>query len=179
VLTQFTPRFQMPYPSVMACNPRHITHHTEHERSLVTIHALSRDLPDHTRRYNTRNTTVIPLLLLYFFPLHFPIFPLHLPIFPFDLLELVPSLSLVYINSATSRTHKVGKREAAFYSKRSPDPSLYDDEAGLYLERLEMHGQRDIPPLHEPSTASAHDMKGRKPGYPVSFPVLREDRFSD
>jgi hypothetical protein len=36
---------------------------------------------------------------------------LHLPIFPFDLVELVPSLSLVYINSATSRTHEVGKRQ--------------------------------------------------------------------
>jgi hypothetical protein len=130
VLTQFTPRFQMPYPSMMACHPRLITHYTEHARSLVTIHALSRDLPDHTRRSNTRNTTVIPLQLLDIFPLHFPIFPLHLPIFPlhlpifpFDLLDRVPSLSLVYINSATSRTHEVGKREAAFYSQRSPDPS--------------------------------------------------------
>jgi hypothetical protein len=123
VLTQFTPRFQMPYPSVMACHPRHITHYTEHERSLVTIHALSRDIPDHTRRSNTRNTTVIPLQLLDFFPLHFPIFPLHLPILPFDLLELVPSLPLAYINSAPSRTHEFGKREAAFYYQRSPDPS--------------------------------------------------------
>jgi hypothetical protein len=124
VLTQFTPRFQIPYPSVMACLPRNITHYTEHARSLVTIHALSRDLPDHTRRSNTRNTTVIPLQLLDFFQLHFSIFPLHLPIFPFDLVELVPSLSLVYINSATSRTHKVGKREAAFKTKITPDPSV-------------------------------------------------------
>jgi hypothetical protein len=133
VLTHFTPRFKMPYPSVMACNPRHITHYTEHARSLVKIHALSRDLPNHTRRSNTRKSTVIPLQLLDFFPLHFPIFPLHLqifplhlPIFPFDLVELVPSLSLVYINSATSRTHEVGKREAAFYSQRSPYPSGAD-----------------------------------------------------
>jgi hypothetical protein len=73
-------------------------------------------------------TTVIPLQLLDFFPLHFPIFPWHLPIFPFDLLELVPSLSLVYINSATSRTHEVGKMEAAFKTKITPDTS-----ASLYL----------------------------------------------
>jgi hypothetical protein len=143
VLTQFTPRFQLPYTSVMACHPRHITHYTEHERSLVTIHALSRDLPDHTRRSDTRNTTIIPLQLQDFFPLHFqifplhlpifpfhfpifplhlPIFPLHFPIFPFDLVELVPSLPLANIDSVTSRTHEVGKREAAFYSQRSPDP---------------------------------------------------------
>jgi hypothetical protein len=135
----------MPYPSVMACHPRNITHYTEHARSLVTFHALSRDIPDHTRRSNTRNTTLIPLQLLNFFPLYFPIFPLHLPIFPlhlpifplhlpifplhlpifpFDLVELVTSPSLVYINSATSRTHEVGKREAAFKTKITPDPSL-------------------------------------------------------
>jgi hypothetical protein len=114
----------MPYPSVMAFHPRRITHYSEHARSLVTIHALSRDLPDHTWRVNTRNTTVITLQLLDFFPLQFPIFPLHLPIFPFDLVELVPYLSPVYINSATSRTHEVGKREAAFKTKITPDPSL-------------------------------------------------------
>jgi hypothetical protein len=127
----------MPYPSVMACHPRHITHYTEHARSLVKIHALSRYLPDHTRRSNTRNTTVIPLQLLDFFPLHFPIFPLHFPIFPlhfpifplhlrifpFDLVELVPYLSSVYINSATPRTHEVGTREEAFKTKSIPDPS--------------------------------------------------------
>jgi hypothetical protein len=49
---------------------------------------------------------------------------LHLPIFPFDLVELVPSLSLVYIYSATSRTHEFGKREAAFKTKITPDPSI-------------------------------------------------------
>jgi hypothetical protein len=56
------------------------------------------------------------------------IFPLHLPIFPFDLVELVPSLSLVYINSATSRTHEVGKREAAFYSQKIPRPIRSESE---------------------------------------------------
>jgi hypothetical protein len=39
----------MPSPSVMAFHPRNITHYTEHARYLVTIHALSRDLPYHTR----------------------------------------------------------------------------------------------------------------------------------
>jgi hypothetical protein len=101
-----------------------MTHYAEHARSLVTIHALSRDLPDHVRRLNTRNITEIRLQLLDLFPFHFPIFPLHLPFFPFDLVELLPSLSLVYINSATSRTHKVWKKEAAFKTKNIPDTSL-------------------------------------------------------
>jgi hypothetical protein len=43
--------------------------------------------------------------------------------FPFDLVELVPSLSLVYIYSPPSRIHEVGKREAAFKTKITTDPS--------------------------------------------------------
>jgi hypothetical protein len=109
VLTPFTPRIQIPQPSVMACHPRYIIHYTEHARPLVTFHALSRDLPDHPRWFNTRNINVIPLQLLYFFPWHFPIFPLHLPIFQFYLVELVSSLSIVYMNSATSGLMKSGR----------------------------------------------------------------------
>jgi hypothetical protein len=95
----------------MACQARHITHHTEHARALVTIHALSRDLTDHTWLVNTRNITEIPLQLLDFFPLPFPIFPLQFPIVPlqfeifkFDLVELVPSLSLVYFHESQMST---------------------------------------------------------------------------
>jgi hypothetical protein len=72
--------------------------------------------------FNTRNITVIPLQLLDFFQLHFPIVPLHLPIVPFDLVELVPSLSLVCINSSTSWTHEIGKLEAAFKTNNIPRP---------------------------------------------------------
>jgi hypothetical protein len=102
------------------------THHSLHRARKISCQnsRTLADLPDHTRRSNTRNNTVIPLQLLDFFPLHFPIFPLHLQIFPSDLVELVPSLSLVYINSAASRTHEVGKREAAFKTKITPDPSV-------------------------------------------------------
>jgi hypothetical protein len=59
---------------------------------------------------------------LFFFPFHLPIFPLHLPIFPLHLVESKPPLSLSYINPATPRTHEVGKREAAFFSRTTPTP---------------------------------------------------------
>jgi hypothetical protein len=72
----------MPHPSVMACHPRHITHYTEHARSLVTIHALSRDLPDHTRRSNTGNTTVVTFTAPIFRPVALPNLPVAPPNLP-------------------------------------------------------------------------------------------------